>query len=282
MSVKLIADSGSTKCDWCLVDNKKKNYTTTIGLSPYFLSTSEVEDVVQKEVVPLSGKKQPGEVWFYGTGMGDLKNVKNLTAIFKKLFPNAEVHVSNDMLGAAVSACGDNKGVVSILGTGSSSCYYNGKKIVKSRFGIGYILGDEGSGSYFGKKVIQHFLYDIFDADLKHKFEEKFHTERNEIIENVYRKPMANRYLASFTMFLAENRGHYMIENIIEDGINDFIHNHLYKFSESWNMPVHFVGSVANGFRDVIENLCDAAGLELGKIVQKPLDHLIDYHCART
>lgn len=248
-----------------------------MGLSPFFVSQEDLKALLLNEVVSKTSK-EIDEIFFYGTGMGVKQNVKSFTKVFEDVFHNCEVTVSDDMLGAAIAVCGNDKGIVSILGTGSSSCYYNGNKIAKSRFGLGYVLGDEGSGTYFGKKVIQHYLYDIFDEELMQKFDEKFSTSRDEILNNVYRKPFANRYIASFTMFLAENRGHYMIENIVEDGINDFIHNHIYKFSESWKVPVNFVGSVSQGFKDVIQSVCDTAGLELGNIVHKPLDGLVAYH----
>ena len=277
MSSILIADSGSTKCDWCFVHKGKRSYITTMGISPYFLSPAQMEELITKEVFANITPKVSA-IYFYGTGMGEKSNIENLKKVFTKIFHAPKISISDDMHGAALSVCGDNKGVVSILGTGSSSCYYNGKKVAKSRLGLGYVLGDEGSGSYFGKKVLQHYLYEIFDEDLSNKFHSQYNLTRGDILNNVYRKQFANRYLATFTMFLAENRGHYMIENIIEDGINDFIHNHIYKFSESWKMPVNFVGSVANGFKDVIQSVCDTSGLELGKIIHKPLDGLVEYH----
>ena len=265
----LIADSGSTKCDWCFVHKGKRNFITTMGISPYFLSSEQMDELIRKEVFPKIAAKV-NNIYFYGTGMGEKTNVQNLKKVFRKIFPSAEISVSDDMHGAAISVCGDGKGVVSILGTGSSSCYYNGKKIAISRFGLGYVLGDEGSGSYFGKKVLQHYLYEVFDDELMAKFALQYNLTRADILNNVYRQPFANRYLATFTMFLAENRGHYIIENIIEDGINDFVHNHIYKFSESWKMPVSFVGSVANGFKDLIQAVCESSGLDCGKIIHKP------------
>src|ERR687889_564403 len=126
------------------------------------------------------------------------------------------------------------KRIVCILGTGSNSCYFNGKNIAKNSPGIGYILGDEGSGAYLGKKVVQYFMYKTFDEDLRYKFDLKYNTTAAEILENVYKKPLPNRYLASFALFLSENRGHYMIENIIEDGLNDFFYYHLCKYPEVW------------------------------------------------
>jgi glucosamine kinase len=149
---------------------------------------------------------------------------------------------------------------------------------VKNSPGIGYVLGDEGSGAYLGKKVIQYYLYNTFDEDLRSRFDAKFVTTPVEILENVYKKPLANRYLASFAIFLAENRGHYMVENIIEDGLNDFIINHLYKYRESWIMPLNFAGSIAFGFRDVLKELCNSYELEMGVVMKNPMEGLIKYH----
>jgi N-acetylglucosamine kinase-like BadF-type ATPase len=157
-------------------------------------------------------------------------------------------------------------------------CFYNGKKIVKNNPGLGYILGDEGSGSYLGKKVIQYFLYNTFDADLYDRFQQKYHLDKNEILDRVYKGSLPNRFIASFTDFLVENRGHFMVENIIEDGLNDFFINHIYKYKESWSLPVHFVGSVAFGFKDVIKQIMESSELKLGKITKSPMIGLIAYH----
>jgi N-acetylglucosamine kinase-like BadF-type ATPase len=181
-------------------------------------------------------------------------------------------------MAAARAVCGRSKGIVANLGTGSFCCFYNGKKMVNQRPGIGYVLGDEGSGAYLGRKVIQYYLYETFDEDLRARFDAKYMTTRVEILENVYKKPLPNRYLASFTMFLADNRGHYMIENIIEDGLNDFFFQHLCKYNEVWKHPVSFVGSVADGFKDVILQLCNSYGFELGTIVKNPMQGLVTFH----
>ncbi len=150
--------------------------------------------------------------------------------------------------------------------------------MVKNSPGLGYVLGDEGSGAYLGKKVIQYYLYNTYDEELRARFEKRFQVTRSEILENVYKKPLANRYLASYAIFLAENRGHYMIENIIEDGLNDFFFAHLYKYRESWTHPIHFAGSIAFGFKDVLKDLCSTYELELGRVLKAPMQGLIEYH----
>jgi glucosamine kinase len=139
-------------------------------------------------------------------------------------------------------------------------------------------LGDEGSGAFLGKKVLQYYLYNTFDEDLQSRFDAKFVTTYMEILESVYQKPFPNRYLAGFAAFLGENRGHYMVENILEDGLNDFFFNHLNKYSESWTSPINFVGGVADGFKDVLQELCNSYQLQLGKVLKAPMDGLISFH----
>lgn len=278
MAVKLIADSGSTKTEWCLVNGKKKIYVETQGLSPYFLSESQVKDILEKELVSKLKKQQPEEIYFYGTGCSNPANVKLISNAIKSVFKGAKVAVDHDLMGAAKALCGTEKGVACILGTGSNSCYFNGKKIVKNSPGLGYVLGDEGSGTHLGRKVIQYYLYNTFDGELIDRFNLKYNTTASEILDAVYKKPLPNRYLAGYAGFLVENRGHFMIENIIEDSFNDFFFNHIYKYRESWTMPIHFVGSVAHGFKDVLKDMCASYELQLGKVLKNPMEGLISYH----
>lgn len=278
MSVSLIADSGATKAEWCLVNGKKKETVFTAGISPYFLSTDSIADLIQKEVASVLKKNTIDAVFFYGTGCANPQNAKSVKKALQKVFPSSVITVNTDLMAAARAVCGDEKGIACILGTGSNSCYYNGKSIVKNSPGIGYVLGDEGSGSYLGKKVIQYYMYNTFDEDLRARFDAKFVTTPVEVLDNVYKQPFPNRYLASFALFLAENRGHYMIENIIEDGLNDFFFQHLNKYNEVWKYPVNFVGSVADGFKDVIQTLCSSYEFELGTVVKNPMQGLVKYH----
>jgi len=277
-ATKLIADSGSTKTEWCLLKNNKPTLFTTQGMSPYFVNAEQVEQIMRTEVFPFLKKNKIDEMHFYGTGCKNPANLKMFKKVFAKLFQEAVIEVDNDLSGAAKALCGHEKGIACILGTGSNSCYYNGKRIVKNSPGIGFILGDEGSGAYLGKKVVQHFLYNLFDDDLRARFDAKFVTTDSEILESVYKKPLPNRYLASFASFLAENRGHYMIENIIEDGINDFFYTHIVTYRESSKLPVHFTGGIAYGFKDVVVQLCKNYDMRVGNILRSPMEGLIRYH----
>jgi N-acetylglucosamine kinase-like BadF-type ATPase len=234
--------------------------------------------MMQKELLPALKKKIPDQIYFYGTGLAATRNRVMYKRAIKKLFPNANVAVEHDLTGAARALCGKNKGLVAILGTGSNSCYYNGSRVVRNSPGLGYVLGDEGGGAYLGKKVLQHYLYQTFDRTLHQKFKKKYNLVVSDILDSVYRKPLPNRYIASFVSFLAENRGHYMIENIIEDGFLDFFSIHLSRYPEVGKTPVYFTGSVAFGFQDILKELCKAFGWEAKNFLAKPMEGLIIYH----
>ena len=277
-SIKLIADSGATKSEWCVVEKNKTKTIITQGISPYFLSTEQIQELLEKELKPKLKNIEVEEVYYYGTGCANPTNAKSVKKALLRVFAGAKADVNHDLMAAARSLCGKEKGIACILGTGSNSCYYDGRRIAKNSPGLGYVLGDEGSGAYLGKKVIQYYLYNTFDEELRARFDAAFVTTGPEILENVYKKPLPNRYLAGFARFLAENRGHYMVENIIEDGLNDFFFNHLCKYREIWTLPVNFTGSVAFGFKDVLQQLCDSYEFELGKVTKNPMQGLIEYH----
>jgi glucosamine kinase len=278
MPIQIIADSGASTTNWCILDGKTKKKITTAGISPYLLTSDQIVALLQKELLPKIKNVQPAVVHYYGTGCISPVNVQIVKKALSKLFGGASIYVNHDMLSAARALCGKQKGMVVNFGTGSFCCYYNGKNIARQTAGIGYVLGDEGSGAYLGKKVIQYYLYETFDEDLRARFDAAYHTSRAEILEKVYRQPLPNRYMASYTMFLAENRGHFMVENIIEDSFNESFFTHLYKYKESWTLPIHFIGSVAYGFKDVLKEMCSNYELQLGKVLKTPMEGLIQYH----
>ncbi|SJZ53832.1 BadF-type ATPase [Chitinophaga eiseniae] len=276
---KLIADSGSTKTEWALLGDREPGIYHTQGVSPYFQTAEQIRQIMQVELIPqLPAGTVVDEVYFYGTGLAQQKNTQLVTDCLKAVWPSAAVDVNHDLMGAARALCGRTPGIASILGTGSNSCYFDGNTIVKNNPGLGYILGDEGSGAYLGRKVLQYYLYNTFDEELMVRFDQKYNTSKDEILENVYRKPLANRYLSTYSTFLSENRGHFLIENILEDGLNDFFFNHLYKYRESWTTSLHFTGGIAWHFQDILKELCELYELPLGKILRTPMEGLIEYH----
>jgi len=279
MSSILIADSGSTKTDWCLItkDRKPRHYQTA-GLNPFFRTHEDCIDIMSSELKLKPEKEQVSAVVFYGAGVKDKSKIIFIEKALKQHFGIKSVSAHSDMLGAARATCGNDRGICGILGTGSNSCYYNGAKISIQNPSLGYIVGDEGSGTYLGKRVLQYYFYNTFDDDLKAAFENKYGNNLTEILEKIYGGQAPNRYLASFTQFLIEQRGHYMIENIIEDALIDFYQRHILKYRESWKYPIHFVGTVAYEFRDIIASLHEQYGLETGTILKAPMEGLLRFH----
>ncbi len=275
----LIAESGSTKTDWCLLKKGAKPVKhKTAGINPYLQSKEEMQAVLDKELTKWLTKHKPTAVSFYGAGLGNTARQKEVRDVLKKYFGIKQIEVESDLVAAGRGLCGNKKGIICILGTGSNSGYYNGEKIKDKQVSLGYILGDEGSGNYLGKRVLQYYAYNTFDTELKMAFEQHFGSDVSQILHKLYREPFPNRYLATFVQLLKENRGHFMVENILEDCIDDFFHHQVIKYRQSWKLPVNFTGSVAYEFRDVIEALCGQYELELGKIEKSPLEGLIKYH----
>lgn len=279
MSALLIADSGSTKTAWCLIrEGQEDLHFETRGINPFFCSENDCREILEKEL-DLNPEKQPvAELVFYGAGVKDEKKVEFLKGIFRDYFRTDKVEVHSDLLAAARATAGAERGVVCILGTGSNSGYFDGEVIRYKNPSLGYIVGDEGSGTFLGKKVLQYYFYNTFDDDLMGAFQQSYGSDLSEILDNIYTKPFGNRYLASFTQFLIDHRGHYMVENIIEDGMIEFHQKHILKYRESWKYPIHFCGTVAYAFKDVLMDLHGHYGLETGSILKNPARRLAEYH----
>jgi N-acetylglucosamine kinase-like BadF-type ATPase len=279
MASLLLAESGSTKTDWCLIPKTGKvTHFKTSGINPYLQSSEQILLLLEQELKWEGGKLKTDQIAFYGAGASRVEQQKKLSDILKQYFGTRQVEVNCDMMGAARAMCGDEKGIVCILGTGSNSCYYDGKKIKERQTSLGYIAGDEGSGNYLGKRVLQYYAYNTFDADLKMSFEQLYGNDIGSILRRLYSETFPNRYLASFVQLLKDNRGHYMVENIVEDCINDFFHHQIMKYRHSWKTPLYFTGSVSYEFRDVIKMLCKQYELELGSIEKSPMESLVAFH----
>lgn len=273
----LIADSGSTKTDWCLIKNGRRRYFQTQGINPYFQTEQDIEHILRTE---LPVKQSPDAIHFYGAGIQSEDRKKSITQTLSRYFGIRSVHGYSDMLASARATCGHEAGIACIMGTGSNTCFFNGKKITFKTPSLGYVLGDEGGGTALGRKVLQYHLHDIFEKDLQQEFSAQFGQTRDEILDRLYRQPFPNRYLAQFARFIFTQRGHYMIENIAEDVLNDLFIHHLLRYPKVHQHTVHFTGSVAWHLRDILENLCAQYEITAGTFLQKPIQGLAAFHLA--
>lgn len=278
----LIADGGATKTEWCLLSASGNKKIKTQGISPYFLNAEQIAELLRMQLLP--DVDEPGtvsEIHYYGTGCTAPQTSKVIADALENLFPRARIQVSYDLVGAAHALCGNDAGIACILGTGSSSGYYNGKEIEKNIPGLGYVLGDEGSGAYFGKMFATQYLYGKIDAELANSFEHELALTTDTLLYKIYSEPFANRFLASFSFFLNKNREHPQVSNILKNGMNDFFEIHLSTYPQRHNVPVHFTGSISVIYRDIIEQLCLEHNFTCGGIIKDPIDGLADFYLGR-
>lgn len=275
----LIADSGGTKVDWCLLDgNQPVLRLKTPGMNAIMLTAEEMSERIQKEV--FSHVPQPdsvNEIFFYGAGcIGAV--LQKVTEAIAQSFPNAKIEVASDMLGAARSLCQNRPGIACILGTGSNTCYYDGEKILNNVPALGYILGDEGSGAVLGRLLISDVFKNQLPLSLCTKFKEQYKLDIPDVIQRVYREPFANRFLASVTPFLLENIEEPAIHRLVLNNFKSFFIRNISQYADYRNLRINITGSIGWFFKDVLQEAADAMDCTLGTISQSPMDGLITYH----
>lgn len=276
----LVADSGSTKAAWRLVDkNKKIEHFNTEGLNPYFKSHGEIIEEIKTNLVSHFPKdSKVSTIYFYGAGCSSIEKCEFMKNALLECFPGANITVDHDILAAARACCGNAESIVSILGTGSNSCHYDGKKIVNKIGGLGYILGDEGSGAHMGKTLLAAYLDHALPDDLRKDFDNIFRLTKEEIDKRVYEKPLANRFLASFSRFIGDRREHPYFANMIESCLDAFLVNHVCRYTGFNSKPVHFVGSIAYHYSESLKKVALKHSIIVGKILPYPVEELTLYH----
>ncbi|MDR0543167.1 MAG: ATPase [Dysgonamonadaceae bacterium] len=272
----LIADSGSTKTEWCVAENKKQvQRIITKGMNPYFQSEEEIGNEILSALAPELKTTTFDAVYFYGAGCLPEKIPAMQRAIVKYLNVKT-IEVNSDILAAAHGLSGNHPGIVCILGTGSNSCYYDGEKVVSNVSPLGFILGDEGSGAVLGKLLVGDLLKNRLPTGLKEKFLEQFNLTPAMIIERVYRQPFPNRFLASLSPFLAQNIEIPEIRALVFNAFKSFLDRNVKQYDYQ-NNKVHFVGSVAYYYKEILEEAIRECGMQLGNIMQAPMEGLILY-----
>ncbi|MEO8088393.1 MAG: N-acetylglucosamine kinase [Bacteroidota bacterium] len=278
----LICDSGSTKADWALLSgNKIISEFQTEGLNPVHLPGEKLMDILSGEKNITSNSDEITEVHFFGSGCGNDEGKTRMTDALKKFFPTSIITVENDLFAAAFATARNQKGIISILGTGSNCCFYDGSAVHIKNFGLGYILGDEASGAWFGKKLLWAFLYGRLPGNLNMAFIEEHKLNRELIIEAVYRKPNPNIFLSSMVPFMSKHKADPYMNEFLSSGIDVFFETNIKGFQEAENVPLHFVGSVAATLDQEIRATGKKKNLSIGKILKRPMDGLKEYFLSR-
>jgi N-acetylglucosamine kinase-like BadF-type ATPase len=275
----LIADSGSTKTEWSLIakDNDIRNFQT-IGFNPYFIDSHGIETELEKNLLPFVNEKQITQVFFYGSGCSSLQKKDIIREPLESFFRLANVEVEHDLLAAARSLCGTESGIACILGTGSNSCLYNGSEILENVESVGYMFGDEGAGVYIGKALISYYLRNELPLDLRQLFEQKYPFRFNHILDAVYKQAFPNRFLASFSIFLAENISHSFIYQIIADAFDKFFLYQISHYTNYKNQPLSCTGSVGYYYQDIFRAVAKKWNVNVKIIEKTPMNGLIKYH----
>jgi glucosamine kinase len=275
----LIADSGSTKTHWGLADENSVSPAIefqTSGINPFYQDRNSILLMLQKEFIWKIGS--PARLFFYGAGCSGADSKAIVFESLSVFFKSTSIAVESDLMAAAHSLCQHEAGLACIMGTGSNSCYYNGKEIIKHVPSLGYILGDEGSGADIGRRLVADILKHQLPDTVAEHFFSTFHYTREEILEHVYKNPFPNRFLARFATYVGENIAIPALRNLVKTGFNKFFTRNIRQYPEAGKLPVHFTGSIAWHFRELLTESASENGFRVGLITQSPMDGLLKFH----
>ncbi|WEA00352.1 N-acetylglucosamine kinase [Mucilaginibacter sp. SJ] len=276
----IIADGGSTKTNWCLVTEEgKKVYFNTEGYNPYFSSTEYIIQSLNESLPTDLEKNQITEVNYYGAGCSTPEMRKIVEEAMKVVFAGAKVNIGHDLLAAARALLGNTEGFAAILGTGTNTCIYDGKEVIHNIDSGAYILGDEGSGCYIGKKLLTDYLRGYMPEPVRALFWETYKLTPDDINEQVYTQPRANRFCASFSKFVYDNNVHIEYSrNLVRTSFEDFFRNLVSHYPDYQKYTFNCIGSVGYNFRNVLEEVVTENGMVVGNIIRSPIDNLVKYH----
>ncbi|MFL3660948.1 MAG: N-acetylglucosamine kinase [Polaribacter sp.] len=276
----LIADGGSTKADWIAINSKKEEAfrVRTLGLNPAVVPEVELENRIVNMFQLMHVKEEVTEIFFYGAGCGTPIPTAILKNTLETIFVNATVVVAEDLLAAVYAATGKDPAIVCILGTGSNSCYFDGKDLQMLAPSLGYILMDEASGNYFGKKLIVDYFYKKMPNDIRLKFEKEFDLDADQLKKHIYREANPNMFLATFAKFMFDFKEEKYVKRLIKKGFQEFFKYRILPYHLGQETPIYFIGSIAHYFRDVLEKVAAKNNLKITGVIQRPIDNLVAYH----
>lgn len=278
--MQLIADSGSTKTDWRLLHaDGSVGQARTTGFNPYYQTADDITTELTAQLRPLVSQPVT-DIYFYGAGIANAERGAVLAEGLKRVFPEVQrIETHSDMLGAARALCGHEAGIACILGTGANSCRVENGEIVEQMGTLGFWLGDEGSGGYLGKALVTHFLRRELPADLEARFRTRFpDCNRETVLEHAYRQPFPNRYFAGFSKFLFDNRQHPFAYHLIDEAFRFFFERYVGKYAAAHSLKIHFTGSVAFYYNDILRQVAADQGFTLGIVMENPIAGLTLYH----
>lgn len=275
----LIADSGSTNTDWVLIKKDKiiSSFVTS-GFNPYFMKSEEIY-IELKQKFPANLKiSEINKIFFYGSGCSAEEMKKIIYKGLRQMFINSEIEINHDLLGAARALFMNDSGITVILGTGASSCFYDGSIITERVPSLGYILGDEGGGDYLGKLFITDFLYGRLPENVHQTFLKKFRLNNNQIMHKIYKEAYPNRFLASFCEFISEQSKDSSINDMIIKSFTDLFVNNITKYENYKKYSIKITGSVGYYFKNQLLEVAKSFNANIDLIECSPINRLVQYH----
>lgn len=275
-----IVDGGSTKCDWVILENDGTEVlkTETVGFNPNIIKSELITIEIEKNQALIKFKDYLENIFFYGSGCGTPENKLIVEREIQKVFPNAKISVKEDLLAAAYAAYRGVPAIVCILGTGSNACYFDGEKVKTELPSLGFLIGDEGSGSALGKQLVRHYFMKKLPPDLHQQFTEIYQLNIDDLLKNMYHNPRANAYMADFTRFIVDRKTHPYFQNFIYKELKNFLEFQVMPYEECRDSEVNFIGSVAYFFEDTLRAAAADFHFKIGTVVQKPIESLVNYH----
>lgn len=277
--MKLIAESGGTKTQWCGVSpDKQTDILTTIGLNPNFVTSEIISRVLSSEVLPVINTPDIKEVWFYGAGCSGKAMEKKVKDAILSVLPSSDINVLSDLTGAARSMLGSGSGFVCMLGTGSNSGYYDGTSITANVPPLGFILGDEGSGAALGKRLLADYIRGIMPPELAEEFKVRYGAEKDDVVSSVYRGFFPSKFIGGFVQFIKENMTHDYCRILVKGSFGEFVRRNLNLYKASGKTEIAVTGSVAWHFKEILEEVFIENGFIISAITRDPITGLIRYH----
>lgn len=274
----LVVDSGSYKSDWILESpDSSPIWEKTKGMNPFFTREKEIIKIIQGLDKIIKYAREIREIYFFGSGCTNPDRREMVSNALSQIFPNAFISVETDLIGSAYATCGNTPGYTAVLGTGSNMTFFDGEQVLPTKQGLGFILGDQGSGVWFGKKLITSFLYGTMPEELSAAFGSSYQVSKELVMKHVYHKGSPNAYLASFAPFMQMHQQHPYIQGLLHQGFEEFIKSHLLLYPDYQQHVCHFVGGIAFHFQHELAIVCRQYAVNIGKIIQQPIEELYNF-----
>ncbi len=277
--MKIIAESGSTKTTWVFINDSKVIKTeNTLGYNPYYYDIEILTSIIENEILPNVVSKEIVDIYYYGSGCSTEHNCNKVRNAFRQFFNSSFITVNHDLSGAATALLGNNKGIACILGTGSNACLWDGCNIIKNVPSVGYLLGDEGSGTYLGKKILKGILEEKAPSEIIESYYSEYRTGFEDVMKRIYGSQQPNRIFSDLSKFAGKHSDNLWIIDQVKTSFEDFIHNHIEYYDGYRELEICFTGSVAYYYRDILREVFKNNNLKTGKILKEPIEGLISYH----